>query len=70
LPDSGRLRSRENAPPEKIITPPPALCIEILSKDDSMSEMMGRVKDYFAMGVEACWIIDPTARGRHRAAAK
>src|ERR1017187_8961309 len=55
---------RENGPREKIITTPPELCIEILSKDDSMSGMMERVEDYFPMGVEACWIMDPI---RHRA---
>ncbi len=49
----------EDAPREKIIMTPPALCIEILLKSDSMSGMMERVEDYFAMGVGACWIVDP-----------
>lgn len=48
-----------DAPDEQIIRTAPLLCIEILSKDDSMSAIMERVKDYFAMGVPVCWIVDP-----------
>ncbi|MDQ1470879.1 MAG: hypothetical protein QOJ99_2359 [Bryobacterales bacterium] len=48
-----------DAPHEKIVRTPPLLCIEVLSKDDSMGEMMERIDEYFDMGVGACWIIDP-----------
>jgi Uma2 family endonuclease len=47
---------------EKIVRTPPALCIEILSPEDTMTRVLERVKDYFNMGVPACWIIDPVAR--------
>lgn len=52
----------ENAPREAITRTPPLLCIEILSRDDRMSEIMERVDDYFQMGVPVCWIIDPLGR--------
>ena len=48
-----------DAPEEQIIRTAPALCIEILSRDDRMSAIMERVKDYFSMGVPVCWIVDP-----------
>ncbi len=47
------------APDELIIRTPPVLCIEILSRDDSMTEIMERVEDYLALGVPAAWIVDP-----------
>ena len=54
--------SAVGAPDEEIFTTPPALCIEILSREDTMSRIMERVKDYFAMGVPVCWIVDPIGR--------
>jgi len=44
---------------QKIVTTPPELCIEILSPGDTLARTMDRVRDYFHMGVPACWIIDP-----------
>ena len=41
---------------------PPFVCIEILSKDDRMSEMKERIDDYLAMGVNYVWVIDPSSR--------
>jgi Uma2 family endonuclease len=52
----------EGAPRQKIVSVPPALCIEILSPGDTMARIMERVKDYFAMGVPICWIVDPIGR--------
>jgi len=52
----------EGAPRQKIISVPPVLCIEILSPEDTMARIMERVKDYFAMGVPICWIVDPIGR--------
>src|SRR5258708_2989740 len=59
VPDIGV--TAEGAPEEEIITAPPALCIEILSPEDTVSRTMERVKDYFRLGVPICWIIDPVA---------
>ena len=46
-------------PDEQIITQPPFLCIEILSKDDRLSEMQERIDDYLEFGVPWVWVIDP-----------
>ena len=44
---------------EQILTKPPLLCIEILSKDDRMSEMQERIDDYLEFGVPSVWVFDP-----------
>ena len=46
----------------EIFTNPPHLCIEILSRDDTMDYMQQKVEDYLAFGVPYVWIISP----RHR----
>jgi Uma2 family endonuclease len=46
-------------PIEQIITHPPLICIEILSKDDSLRGMQARVDDYLNFGVTNVWILDP-----------
>lgn len=51
-----------DAPEELILLTPPVLCIEILSREDRMSEMQDRVEDYIAMGVRAVWVVDPWRR--------
>lgn len=47
---------------EPVFTRPPLLCIEILSKDDSLRGMQDRVDDYLAFGVPNNWILDPAKR--------
>ena len=47
---------------EQILTRAPFVCIEILSKDDRMSEMQERISDYLAFGVAHVWVIDPRTR--------
>jgi Uma2 family endonuclease len=62
-------------PSEQILTSPPFLCVEILSKDDRMSEMQERIDDYMSFGVTYVWVIDPrtkrarvhTSKGSHEA---
>jgi Uma2 family endonuclease len=49
-------------PQEQVFTSPPFLCIEILSKDDRMSEMQERIDDYLSFGVRYIWVIDPRTR--------
>ncbi|MGH9786288.1 MAG: Uma2 family endonuclease [Terriglobia bacterium] len=51
-----------DTPVEPIFTRPPLLCVEILSKDDRMSEMQDRINDYLTFGVRTVWVIDPTTR--------
>jgi Uma2 family endonuclease len=50
------------APREDIVCHPPFLCIEILSKDDSMAGMMERIDDYLGMGVPNVSVVDPSRR--------
>ena len=47
---------------DPIVRTPPLLCVEILSRDDRMTEMQERVDDYLEMGVGTVWLIDPRRR--------
>jgi Uma2 family endonuclease len=49
-------------PFEPIVRVAPLLCIEVLSWDDRMTEIQERVDDYFGMGVQAVWVVDPRRR--------
>ena len=49
-------------PDGQIFRRPPFVCIEILSKDDRMTEMQQRINDYLAMGVRYVWVLDPSDR--------
>ncbi|MBZ5592071.1 MAG: Uma2 family endonuclease [Acidobacteriia bacterium] len=51
-------------PTEQIFTKPPLIAIEILSKDDRVSEMQERIDDYLNFGVRYVWVINPCT---HRA---
>jgi Uma2 family endonuclease len=46
----------------EIFTAPPHLCIEILSKDDTMLYMQEKIDDYLRFGVPYIWIINPRLR--------
>ena len=56
-----------NAPRQAVPDVPPVLCIEILSEDDRASELVEKIADYVAMGVEATWVVDPRTRSLFRA---
>lgn len=49
-------------PDGQIFRQPPFICIEILSKDDRMTEMQQRINDYLTMGVGYVWVLDPSSR--------
>lgn len=49
-------------PAEQVFTHPPFLCVEILSKDDRMSQIEERISDYLQMGVSYVWLVDPASR--------
>jgi Uma2 family endonuclease len=51
-----------DTPVEPILRRPPFLCVEILSREDRMSEMLERVEDYLSFGVRYVWVIDPRRR--------
>jgi Uma2 family endonuclease len=49
-------------PVEQVPSRPPFICIEILSRDQSVSDMQERVQDFLAFGVPYVWILDPKSR--------
>ncbi len=55
-----------DAPDEQIITHPPFLCVEILSKEDTVSSTVERLDDFLKMGVPNVWVIDPRTRRGYR----
>jgi len=50
------------SPEGQIITHPPVLCIEILSRSDTMGEMQERIDDYLRFGVPEVWVWNPRSR--------
>jgi Uma2 family endonuclease len=53
---------RLGEPDDPIVHSAPLICIEILSRGDSLGDMQERVDDYVAMGVENIWLFDPVRR--------
>ncbi len=49
-------------PTEQIFTKPPFVAVEILSRDDRVSQMQERIDDYLRFGVCYVWVIDPRTR--------
>jgi Uma2 family endonuclease len=49
-------------PASQVTVAPPLLAIEILSPDDTYSELERRAWDYAAMGIATVWLIDPETR--------
>lgn len=49
-------------PQHDVLVDPPLLVIEILSPDDTYSDLQERCQDYRRLGVENLWLIDPTTR--------
>jgi Uma2 family endonuclease len=47
---------------EEIVKTPPLLCIEIMSRRDTLARIRDRIEEYFAVGVPVCWIIDPRTK--------
>ncbi|MBZ5608700.1 MAG: Uma2 family endonuclease [Acidobacteriia bacterium] len=60
IPDVTVVKAPE--PQEEIFTSPPFLCIEILSKKDTMLYMQEKIDDYLSFGVPYIWIINPKNR--------
>jgi len=51
-----------DGPVEQIIGRPPLICIEVLSKDDTLAGYRDRIADYTAMGVPNICLFDPERR--------
>jgi Uma2 family endonuclease len=60
IPDVCVVVGRE--PQEQIFRDPPFICIEILSKDDSVRSTQKRIDDYLKFGVPYVWVVDPAER--------
>ena len=54
---------------EFIVRTAPVVCIEVLSKDDTLAGIRERVDDFLAMGVEHVWVFDPLGHLAWRATA-
>jgi Uma2 family endonuclease len=52
----------EGTAEEPILRQPPLICIEILSREDTMRSMQERIDDYLAFGVRYVWVIDAKTR--------
>jgi Uma2 family endonuclease len=68
VPDLCVIRNTETKDP--ILTYAPLLCVEVLSKDDTLDEIQQRVNDYAALGVGTIWVLDPLARIGYHATVK
>ena len=51
-----------DAPRTPVIEHPPLLCIEIVSPDDRMPDLVNRAADYADVGVPLTWILDPASK--------
>jgi Uma2 family endonuclease len=50
---------RQDAPIEQVVTHSPLVVFEILSPEDRLPRVMGRLADFEAMGIPAIWVIEP-----------
>jgi Uma2 family endonuclease len=57
VPDISVLKIAADRTP--ILHEPPFLCVEILSREDSMLDVQDRIDDYLAFGVPNVWAVDP-----------
>lgn len=53
---------RAAGPYPAVIEEPPLLCIEVLSPDDKLEDLVIRAGDYLSIGVPVTWILDPDAK--------
>lgn len=48
--------------PEGYLLTPPALVVEVLSRNDRASDVAAKVSDYLGVGVRVVWVVDPPNR--------
>ncbi|MBM3753273.1 MAG: Uma2 family endonuclease [Acidobacteria bacterium] len=53
---------RGKRPPSRILEIAPYILIEVLSPEDSWSDMAERIEDYTRFGIENIWVVDPVRR--------
>src|SRR6266508_4504317 len=44
---------------ESVLTRPPHLVIEILSREDEPADILAKVGEYLGMGIPHIWVVDP-----------
>src|SRR5712692_9663889 len=49
-------------PTEQVPSEPPFICIELLSKDDTLESTQDRIDDYLKFGVPYIWLVNPLNR--------
>jgi Uma2 family endonuclease len=49
-------------PRDPIVRHPPFLCVEALSREDTVTRLNEKLSDYFQMGVRYVWVLDPLTR--------
>jgi Uma2 family endonuclease len=49
-------------PDEQIFRRPPFVCVEILSRDDTLENTQAKIDDYLNFGVPYVWVINPRSR--------
>jgi Uma2 family endonuclease len=49
-------------PDEQIFSKPPFVCVEILSRDDTLESTQVKIDDYLTFGVAYVWVINPRSR--------
>ena len=52
-----RLRSKQG-----FLDVPPELVVEVLSPNDSITDLMQKLREYFAVGVKLVWVANPETR--------
>ena len=57
-----RRRYEQKGIPEKFADFPPDLAVEVLSREDTVSEVLRKVEEYLAAGVPLVWIVDPATQ--------
>jgi Uma2 family endonuclease len=45
-----------------VIEEAPLLCVEVVSPDDNLADLVVRAGDYLSIGVPVTWILDPAAK--------
>ena len=57
-----RSRIPKGSLPEKFVDFPPDLAVEVLSPEDTASEVLRKVEEYLAAGVRLVWVVDPATQ--------
>ena len=63
IPDVMVLPAAASYPP--VIEQPPLLCIEVVSPDDRLPDLVIRAGDYLSLGVPVTWILAPGSKQKY-----